>query len=98
MRVVFTREAEDALEAIADHIALDNPRRALSFIDELRASALGLTDLPLGFPLVPRFETLGVRRRVHGAYLIFYRVEGEVISILFIIHGAQEYAGLLASQ
>jgi toxin ParE1/3/4 len=37
MRVEFSALAESHLEAIADYIALDNSRRALSFVRELRA-------------------------------------------------------------
>jgi toxin ParE1/3/4 len=56
VRVVFTLRAERDLEEIADFIAQDSPRRAQSFIDELRDRALGLADAPRAFPLVPRFE------------------------------------------
>ncbi len=98
MRVVFTREAEDGLEQIGDHIARDNPRRAVSFVDELRASALGLVDFPNAYPLVPRYERLGIRRRVHGSYLIFFRMDGDTIFILRIINGAQDYRRLLVPE
>jgi addiction module RelE/StbE family toxin len=95
VRVVFTHRAERDLEEIADFIALDSPRRAASFVDELRSKAFGLADTPRAFPLVPRFEASGVRRRIHGRYLIFYRIDGDVISILNIAHGAQDYGRLL---
>jgi toxin ParE1/3/4 len=98
VRVVFTREAEDGLEQIADYIARDNPQRAMSFVDELRASALGVVDFPTAYPFVPRYERLGIRRRVHGAYLIFFRVVGDLILILRIINGAQDYGRLLAPE
>ena len=95
MRVVFTSEALRSLEAIADYIAADNPARAVSFVEELRAKSLGLAAYPKAFPLVPRYETLGIRRRRHGRYLIFYRLEAERILILYVVHGAQEYDRLL---
>jgi plasmid stabilization system protein ParE len=95
VRVVFTSSAEQALEQIADFIAQDSPLRAISFIDELREKALGLARSPRAFPLAPRYEALGVRRRVHGRYLIFYRVEAEAIVILHILHGAQDIDRLL---
>ena len=37
MKVIFTKQAENDLEQIADFIALDNPIRALSFIKRVRA-------------------------------------------------------------
>ncbi len=36
-----------------------------------------------------------MRRRVHGAYLILYRIGGERLDILRIIHGARDYPALL---
>ena len=95
MKVSITAEAENDLEAIADYIAKDNPARALSFIHELRDACLGLAGMPLAFQLVPRYERFAVRRRVHGSYLIFYRVEAKQVVILHVLHGAMDYASLL---
>lgn len=95
MKVRIAAEAESDLEGIGDYIARDNPQRALSFVLELRDKCLGLADGPLAFPLVPRYEALGIRRRVHGNYVIFYRVEGKHVVVLHILHGAMDYAGIL---
>lgn len=95
MRVELSAEAERDLETIGDHISRDNPGRALSFLRELRAKCLALAELPNGFPLVRRYEALGVRGRVHGNYLIFYRVEADRIVVLHIRHGATDYASIL---
>lgn len=98
MIVRITNEAEDNLEVIGNHIAKDNPDRALTFVRELRQSCLGLAEFPDRFPLVARYETKGVRRRLHGSYLIFYRVEPEQVVVLNILHGAQDYAAILFPQ
>lgn len=95
MKVVFTATAERNLENIADYIAADNPLRAVSFVRELRSKAMGLAGLPRAFPLVPRYERFGIRRRSHGQYLIFYRIEEDRIMILLVAHGAQDYDRLL---
>ena len=95
MIVQLTAEAEYDLETIGDHIARDNPARALTFLQELRSKCLGLADMPERFPLVPRYEATGVRRRVHGDYLIFYRVDSEKVAIIHILHGAQNYSAIL---
>ncbi len=96
--VRLTPLAEAELEAIADYIARDNPRRALSFVQELRDWCLSLADMPLAFPLVPRYEDRGIRHRVHGNYQIFYRVVGDPparIDVLHVLHSARNYAALL---
>ncbi|WP_233469865.1 type II toxin-antitoxin system RelE/ParE family toxin [Neorhizobium petrolearium] len=36
-----------------------------------------------------------ISRRPHGQYLIFYEVLGNEISILRILHGAQDYRSIL---
>ncbi|MDK1390158.1 type II toxin-antitoxin system RelE/ParE family toxin [Sinorhizobium sp. 7-81] len=95
MKVRFTTEAKADLQQIGDYIAKDNPSRALSFVDELEQKCLTLATSSKAFPLVPRYEHHGVRRRVHGSYLIFYRVEAEQVVIVHVLHGAMEYAAIL---
>jgi toxin ParE1/3/4 len=91
MILEFTSEAEGDLEEIAEH----NPRRALSFIRELRSRCEDLISHPNSFALVPRYEDHGIRRRVHGNYLIFYRVEPAKVVIIHILHGATDYGVFL---
>lgn len=95
MIVVITGEAEADLTTIADFIALDNPRRAASFVSELIAACHSLADMPRAYPLVPRYENAGIRRCVHVAYLIFCRIGAASIDVLHILHGAQDYESIL---
>jgi toxin ParE1/3/4 len=95
MRLAFTDTAEQELEAIGDYIALDNPVRALSFIRELRKDCALLSAMPERNPLLARYRASGIRRRIYGRYLIFYRVEAETVQILHILHGAMDYEAIL---
>ena len=95
MIVEFTAAAEADLEAIGDYIAQDNPARALSFVRELSRSCLELADMPEAWPVIPRYEHHGVRRRVHGRYLIFYRVAEGRITILHVLNGAMDVEAIL---
>lgn len=95
MIVTLTAAAEADLESIGDYIARDNPTRAVSFVRELRQRCERLADTPKAFPLVPRYERTGVRRRVHGSYLIFYRIGPNAIDVIHILHGAMDYERLL---
>ena len=65
-------------------------------MSELRDSCLGLAQFPERFPLVPRYERHGVRHRVHGNYLIFYRIEDAGVVVIHVLHGARDYAELLS--
>jgi plasmid stabilization system protein ParE len=94
-RLVLTDAAEADLEAIANRIALDSPRRAETFVNELRESCLKLTEMPLRFSLVPRYSKVGVRRRVHGNYLIFCRVSDHFVQVLRVVHGAVDLEHLI---
>lgn len=94
MIVVLTAEAEADLERIGDWIARDNPSRAVSFIRDIRTSCLQLGKTPLAFPVIPRFQAAGIRRRVHGDYLILYRVTTRV-EIIHVVHGAMDYNRLI---
>lgn len=95
MIVELSAEAEQDLEEIGDHIALDNPERAISFIRELRAKCLDLASFPRSYPLMPRYEKSGIRHRSHGNYLIFYRVEAESVVVIHVLHGAMDYRAIL---
>ena len=93
MIVVVTSEAESDLEQIAIHIAEQSIETALNFVQELREKCESLADAPRGYPLVPRHEHLGIRRRPFGNYLIFYRVGA--IEVVHVLHGARDYERLL---
>jgi toxin ParE1/3/4 len=95
MKVDITSAAEVDLEAIADYIARDNPVRALSFVRELFECCLDIGDMPEAWPVVPRYEHHRIRRRVHGRYLIFYRVAKDRITILHVLNGAMDVDGIL---
>ena len=95
MILEFSDEAENDLERIVDCIAERNPQRALSFLQELRGKCEDLVENPRGFALIPRYEHHGIRRRVHGDYLIFYRAENTKVVIIHILHGATDYGALL---
>lgn len=95
MIVEFTATAEADLEGIGDYIARDNPARASSFVRELARVCLDLVDMPEAWPVVPRYERHGIRRRVQGKYLIFYRISGERITVLHILNGAMDVESIL---
>lgn len=95
MIVELTAAAEADLEAIGDYIAQDNPVRALSFVQELSRSCFELADMPEAWPIIPRYERHDVRRRVHGRYLIFYRVEEGRIIVLHVLNGAMDVEAIL---
>jgi len=95
LKVKFARPAVLDLEAIADWIARDNPMRAFSFVEELRKACLDIGRRPRAYPFVEHRRGDGIRRRIHGNYLIFYRVATGAVEILHVLHGARDYAQII---
>jgi toxin ParE1/3/4 len=95
MKVDITSAAEADLEAIADYIARDNPVRAKSFVRELYEGCLDIAAMPEAWPVVLRYKNHSIRRRVHGRYLIFYRIRNERITILHVLNGAMDVEAIL---
>jgi plasmid stabilization system protein ParE len=97
MRVVFTDRSRRDLRAIAFYIARDDVAKARSFVSALRAKSIEIGKNPLAFPNLQKFRDRGVRRRVFGRYLIFYRFAGDTVVILRILHGARNHDDLLGA-
>lgn len=95
MRCYLTPLAAADLERIAEYIATDSPPRASVFIAELRLVIEAIGDVPRAFPLVPRYEARGIRRLVHGRYLVFYRIAAEHVEVLRVTYGARDLDPLL---
>jgi toxin ParE1/3/4 len=85
MRLVITSVALSDLEQIGNGIAVHNPLRAVSFVEELEARCSALPAMPLAYPLVSRKKGCGVRRIVHGNDLIFYRADPDAVVVLHVL-------------
>lgn len=94
MKFRLSAAARQDLRDIRFFIARDNPRRAASFVAELRDVCRRIGAYPMGYPEVdpPR---QGRRRAVHGDYLIFYTPGRDGADILRILHGARDWPNLL---
>jgi len=90
MTLVWLRRAERSLEAIADYIAQENRQAAYTAILTIRMAAARRIDNPaLGRPgRVPGTRELVV---VGIPYILPYRVQGETIQILHVLHGARQW-------
>jgi addiction module RelE/StbE family toxin len=85
----WTRRALGRLDEIAAHIAADSPARATVFVTELRAK---VDVLALHLPGRPG-RVYGTRELVlHRHYLAVYRVRGEEVHILTVMHTARQRA------
>ena len=53
-------------------------------------SCSDLLDFPSAYPVIGSLAGSPVRKRVFGAYLILYEIEGADVRILAIVHGARD--------
>jgi len=86
-RVRITAAAQRDVKSIHDYIAENAPRTADSWIDELQT----LEQFPTRCAVIPEATELGreYRHLIHGRYRTIFRVEGRVVWIVRVIHGAQ---------
>ena len=93
MRVIFSPKSLRDIAAIGDYIALENRRRAKSFVAELRVACRSLSSDSLRYPLQPRWP--GIRRMPIGNYLILYGVSNDAVRIVRVIHSARDLDDLI---
>ena len=96
MRSHFTPQAEIDLEEIGDYIALDNPRRAVTFIREMRLRCEKIADGPHHYVVRPDLGDT-IRICAHGNYLIVFEQSDDDALILRVLHGARNVPGVLGS-
>jgi plasmid stabilization system protein ParE len=73
----------------------NNPIRAVSCTEELLDRCQALAHTLRAYPLGPRYESFGIRRCVHGDYLIVYRLQPEPIEVIHILQGPRDIEALL---
>jgi len=89
MRLVFLPRAEQDLETIGDYIALDNPRRAASFVRELQVQCRKLAKAPQAYRPRPELGK-GMRSCAHGHYVVLFYEEPGLVRIVRVMHGAMD--------
>ncbi|WP_306423558.1 type II toxin-antitoxin system RelE/ParE family toxin [Methylorubrum podarium] len=91
--VVISRRARADLRSIADHIAADNPSRAVSFVAELRERCRSLSETPMQGRPAPEIAP-DVRILVFRSYLILHRLRDDAVLIDRVLHSARDRSGL----
>ncbi|MFT3859328.1 MAG: type II toxin-antitoxin system RelE/ParE family toxin [Aquabacterium sp.] len=81
--------AQDDLLDIALYIAVDIPRRAATFVDELERQCNLLGEVPGIGTARPELDQ-GIPHAAHGRYLIFYHEQEDQLRIERILHGARD--------
>ena len=91
--VTLTQQAREDLIAIWAYVADDNPSAADRVLDILDARMMRLAEHPLLGPARPDIAP-GLRYLVSGNYLVLYRVMGESVEVVRVLHGARNLNAL----
>jgi len=92
-RYRLSRQAQADIRDIKAFIARDNPVRALTYVQELRAKIEEVAQAPLTYRERPELLA-GVRAARHGNYLIFFMINEDMVDVLRVRHGATDFDDL----
>jgi plasmid stabilization system protein ParE len=94
VRLELSRFVERDLEEIADWIAEDNPRRAVTFVQEIREAFRRIGDGPQHYQLRPDIGE-GARLAVVGNYVILFCVADTIVRIERVVFGGRNLPALV---
>jgi toxin ParE1/3/4 len=95
MKVRLSARAERDLQSIFEYLSGDSPGAADRILNRLGGAALELGDRAKLYPLLPRHEDTGFRRRVVGSYNLYYIIEDGTVEVVAILHSARNADRLL---
>jgi toxin ParE1/3/4 len=90
VRVNWTNTAIDHLLSIYEYIAHDSKLYADRLIDKLTRRSEQIAAFPLSGRMVSEYLDENIREVIDRPYRIIYRIHGDQIDILAVVHGAQE--------
>jgi len=94
VRVSWTDQALEDLDAICLFIARDAPRYAEIFADRVFGAVERLENFPHSGRVVPEIGRKDIREIIFGNYRIIYRLLSDEVEILAVHHGARHLASL----
>ncbi len=89
MVILYAQDVERDLDSLAEYIAADNPRRAVSFLREIYTEIERIGQGPLLYQLRPDIGP-AARLAVVGRYVILFRSAGDVVYIERVVYGGRE--------
>ena len=90
-RILLTDEAHKDLDDIMAYIALDAPRRAETYVDELLNEIRSLASMPKRCAVAPESGRRGyeMRHLIYRRYRILFTIKEADVYILRVIHSAR---------
>jgi toxin ParE1/3/4 len=82
--------AKRHLREIDSYVAQGSRAYSIVFIDRLLSSVERIGRFPESGRIVPEFERDDIREIFFGKYRIVYRIQGEKLHVLAVVHGAMD--------
>ena len=90
-KVIWSDHALDDIEQISAYISKDSPDRAALFVGRLIDATDSLQEFQYSGREIPEVGNVAYREVIYGAYRVMYKVEGENVLILAVVHSAREW-------
>ena len=94
MKILWTDLAIEDLRNLHSYIARDSEVYASSFVQRIILAVDKLSNFPRLGRMVPEADNEIIREIFYQNYRIIYRIKGELIEILTVIHGRRDLDSL----
>ncbi|MGL5083397.1 MAG: type II toxin-antitoxin system RelE/ParE family toxin [Microcoleaceae cyanobacterium] len=86
-QVVWSPQAIDDMDAIAAYIARDSVSYAAAVAQRVIEVTRDLADNPFTGEIAQEFGNEAIRERFAYIYRVLYRIQGETVTVIAVIHG-----------
>lgn len=97
-RLSWSLVALDNLEDIVDHLAKDSAAYAAAFTQRIFEAGDRLKEFPELGRIVPEYDRRDLRELIFQGYRMLYRIDGEDVRVVVIIHGSRDLKRLLPDE
>jgi plasmid stabilization system protein ParE len=88
-RVNWSPDAVRDVEGICQNIERSSPQYARVFAPEVLALGEAIAQQPHLGGVVPEYEQEDLRERLLQSYRVIYRIRGEDVEVVTVVHGAR---------
>ncbi len=88
-RVIWSPQAMQDLRSIRSFIARDSRQYAKRMVDRIKQAVSSCRRFPEAAAIVPEFGDPLVREVFVASYRVIYRVDGNAINVLTVLHSAR---------
>lgn len=94
LRLIWSDEALDDIDKIADYISRDSPYYAQRVVEALIEAVESLPEQPYAGRMVPELGQPAVRERFVYSFRLIYEILPEALHVLAVIHGQRLLDGI----